>query len=51
MHMYCVVYVECKTKLSAKRRQFADTRFGMDPEATMIYLADHVEAGRLPPSR
>ncbi|WP_208615526.1 site-specific integrase [Streptomyces rubellomurinus] len=25
--------------------------FGMDPEATMIYLADHVEAGRLPTSR
>jgi hypothetical protein len=22
--------------------------FGMDPEATMIYLADHVDAGRLP---
>ncbi|MER5926541.1 hypothetical protein [Streptomyces mirabilis] len=22
--------------------------FYMDPEATMIYLADHVEAGRLP---
>ncbi|MFF2146984.1 tyrosine-type recombinase/integrase [Kitasatospora sp. NPDC058190] len=25
--------------------------FGMDPEATMIYLADHVEAGRLPANR
>ncbi|MFF0043362.1 hypothetical protein ACFYRG_45510 [Streptomyces mirabilis] len=22
--------------------------FGMDPEATMIYLADHVDPGRLP---
>ncbi|MEV6537252.1 hypothetical protein AB0M86_48340 [Streptomyces sp. NPDC051639] len=22
--------------------------FGMDPEATMIYLSDHVDAGRLP---
>jgi integrase len=22
--------------------------FGMDPEATLIYLADHVDAGRLP---
>ncbi|MFJ6117586.1 hypothetical protein [Streptomyces sp. NPDC092129] len=22
--------------------------FGMDPEGTLIYLADHVDAGRLP---
>jgi hypothetical protein len=22
--------------------------FGMDPQATLIYLADHVDAGRLP---
>ncbi|MFD9192302.1 hypothetical protein ACFWCA_29230 [Streptomyces phaeochromogenes] len=22
--------------------------FGMDPEATMIYLADHIDEGRLP---
>ena len=22
--------------------------FGMDPEATMIYIADHVDPGRLP---
>ncbi|MFH8759184.1 hypothetical protein [Streptomyces atroolivaceus] len=22
--------------------------FGMDPEATMIYLVDHVEPGRMP---
>ena len=22
--------------------------FGMDPQATLIYLADHVDTGRLP---
>ncbi|MGP4087838.1 hypothetical protein [Streptomyces sp. KR55] len=25
--------------------------FGMDPQATLIYLANHVDPGRLPSSR
>jgi hypothetical protein len=28
--------------------QLVAAAFGMDPQATLIYLADHVDEGRLP---